>query len=311
MFPSRFSAQYDTRMPMAMARVAKFHSTRRTRELSSSVPKAGKVLFSAAALIATGASGLWWFTVSGHDVPQLAELPATEGISRSSMSEREVTDILSQEAYSYTPHSRSGVWRYDGTRIAANTPCEDRFVHGRISSPSRDRRPWSAWGIFDGHSGWQTAELLSKQLVPFVRANLNQLTAPSDDQSAIKRAIVKGFVDLDNVIMNTALETARSKVPLQEKIRTLAPAYSGSCALLSLFNPSTRTLYVACTGDARAVLGQKSADGKWKAIPLSIDQNGDNADEAARLLKEHPGEDDLVKNGRVLGLMTSRAFGDA
>src|SRR5690606_16587843 len=41
-------------------------------------------------------------------------------------------------------------------------------------------------------------------------------------------------------------------------------------------------------------------------------QTGGNADEAARLRKEHPDERYVVRNGRVLGgLEPTRAFGDA
>lgn len=92
----------------------------------------------------------------------------------------------------------------------------------------------------------------------------------------------------------------------------LAPALSGSCALLSFYDSQTKLLRVACTGDSRAVLGRRSAKGKWVSKPLSIDQTGQNEDEVARLRKEHPGEEHVVANGRVLGgLEPSRAFGDA
>lgn len=77
-----------------------------------------------------------------------------------------------------------------------------------------------------------------------------------------------------------------------------------------MYDPITSTLHVACTGDSRAVLGQKR-NGKWEAIPLSVDQTGSNKDEIARIYREHPGEGDIVKDGRVLGMMVSRAFGDS
>lgn len=57
-------------------------------------------------------------------------------------------------------------------------------------------------------------------------------------------------------------------------------------------------------------MGQKASDGKWEAIPLSMDQTGHNKEEIARLHNEHPGEEDVVKDGRELGMMVSRAFGD-
>jgi len=92
----------------------------------------------------------------------------------------------------------------------------------------------------------------------------------------------------------------------------LAPALSGSCALLSFYDSKSKLLRVACTGDSRAVLGRRSQSGKWTATGLSIDQTGSNPDEAARMRKQHPGEEYVVRNGRVLGgLEPTRAFGDA
>jgi len=92
----------------------------------------------------------------------------------------------------------------------------------------------------------------------------------------------------------------------------LAPALSGSCALLSFYDSNTKLLRVACTGDSRAVLGRRGASGKWTATPLSVDQTAGAPDEEARLRKQHPGEDNVVRNGRVLGsLEPSRSFGDA
>jgi len=126
----------------------------------------------------------------------------------------------------------------------------------------------------------------------------------------VQRAIIKGFMNLDDSIVKTALGTSQSQESLQQKVKKLASAYSGSCALLSMYDSTTGTLHVACTGDSRAVLGQQKPDGKWEAMPLSVDQTGKNKEEIARLHKEHPDEEDIIQNGRVLGIGVSRAFGD-
>lgn len=95
-------------------------------------------------------------------------------------------------------------------------------------------------------------------------------------------------------------------------VELLAPALSGSCALLSFYDSKTNMLRVACTGDSRAVLGRRGRNGKWTASPLSEDQTGATPSEAARLQLEHPGEQYVTHNGRVLGgLEPTRAFGDA
>jgi len=96
------------------------------------------------------------------------------------------------------------------------------------------------------------------------------------------------------------------------------PALSGSCAILAVLDTARRNLYVACTGDCRAVAGiwEEASDGtgSWKVEVLSEDQTGRNEKEAERMRSEHPEEekDDVIRNGRVLGgLEPTRAFGDA
>lgn len=117
---------------------------------------------------------------------------------------------------------------------------------------------------------------------------------------------------LDDEIVHESvkkLKKAQSKVAAAE---LLAPALSGSCALLSFYDSRSKLLRVACTGDSRAVLGRRGSNGKWTATPLSEDQTGGTVSEAERLRAEHPGEPNVVRNGRILGgLEPSRAFGDA
>lgn len=95
----------------------------------------------------------------------------------------------------------------------------------------------------------------------------------------------------------------------------MLPALSGSCALLTYIDSATRDVYVACTGDSRAIGGwHDTRTGKWTIEPLSEDQTGRNPSEAARMRKEHPASetDNVVMRGRVLGgLEPTRAFGDA
>lgn len=55
---------------------------------------------------------------------------------------------------------------------------------------------------------------------------------------------------------------------------------------MALLDPSQRDLYVACTGDSRAVAGvwEENGDGtgKWHVEVLTEDQTGRNASEAER-----------------------------
>ncbi|KAJ5135061.1 protein serine/threonine phosphatase 2C [Penicillium bovifimosum] len=261
-----------------------------------------------------GTPGLWWLVNTRDDVPHLGSPPAEHWSVEPGPSKDQVTRIISQGAYSFLVRNVSGVSRYDGAQVASNSPCEDQFIHGKFPSPWKGGKKWMAWAVLDGHSGAQTAELLKEQLLPFVRYSLSRIKPSSTENTVpeelVQHAIIKGFTNLDDSIVKTALATSQSEKSLQEKVRKLAPAYSGSCALLSMYDSTTGRLHVACTGDSRAVLGQQRPDGRWEAMPLSVDQTGYNKEEIARLQKEHPDEEDMVKNGRVLGLAVSRAFGD-
>ncbi|KNG87183.1 pyruvate dehydrogenase [Aspergillus nomiae NRRL 13137] len=300
-----------TRNSLSKTQVRNFYSRKDTS------PAINKTWRSFAITGLVSAPGFWWLTAThDDDVPRLEASPAGHLVAEPGPSKDEVTRIISKDAYSFPVKSVAGVNRYDGTQLASNSLCEDRFTHGIFPSPLNDGAQWMAWAVFDGHAGWQTAELLKDQLLPFVRHSLGQVKSASSEEGSIPdevvhHAITKAFVDLDDSIIKTALQTVQSSEPLQDKLKKLAPAYAGSCALLSLYDSVTSSLHVACTGDSRAVLGQQLPDGKWEAIPLSVDQTGSNEDEVARINQEHPGEKNIAKDGRILGMMVSRAFGDS
>lgn len=230
----------------------------------------------------------------------------------------QVTSMLNHDAWAVTNTETPGVARYHGVQVPSNAKCEDRYVHGRFPAPVSDggkaAKDWLAWGVFDGHIGAQTAELLSHQLVPFVYRHLKGL-ATKPLEGGIEQAIKNAFLALDDTFIAPAQETmADASLGLAEKVARLTPGANGSCALLSLFDPATQTLRVACTGDSRAVLGWRdpsAGGGQWKTLALSEDQSGSSDAEIARLNALHPNEPGMVQGGRVLGLMCSRAFGDA
>ena len=166
--------------------------------------------------------------------------------------------------------------------------------------------------------GWTTSAKLRQSLISFVARELNttykaahSLGAPPSAQ-AIDTAIKTGFLRLDDEIVNQSVERVLKSNSKRVAAELLGPALSGSCALLSFYDSISKTLRVACTGDSRAVLGRRNDAGKWVAHPLSEDQTGSNPHEEQRMRREHPGEDRVIHNGRVLGgLEPTRAFGDA
>ena len=221
-----------------------------------------------------------------------------------------------------------GVVRYDVVQIPSNDPIEDDHSEKIIEVPQTVAAPeegqsssdWMFWGVFDGHSGWTTSAKLRQSLISYVARELNTtyleavsnpaITVPTAE--SINNAITKGFLQLDHEIVHDSVHKVQEAKSKRVAAELLAPALSGSCALLSFYDSRSKMLRVACTGDSRAILGKRGSSGKWTATQLSIDQTGQNADEANRMRKEHPGEPDVIKNGRVLGgLEPTRAFGDA
>lgn len=142
------------------------------------------------------------------------------------------------------------------------------------------------------------------------------LTDPSvafPSAESIDKAIKGAFLRLDHEIVHESVAKV-TKMGNSKRIAAelLAPALSGSCALLSFYDSKSKLLRVACTGDSRAVLGRRGPSGKWTAMPLSEDLTGGTPSEIARLRAEHPGEEFVTHKGRILGqLEPSRAFGDA
>ena len=239
----------------------------------------------------------------------------------------QATQKLRKTEESYLVGRANGVVRYDLVQVASNNPIEDDHAEKIVSvdqtiTPGQDgsSSDWMFWGVFDGHSGWTTSAKLRQVLISYVARELNiayksalvapGLTVPSPQ--AIDAAIKKGFLILDNEIVHKSVEKTLSKSTKLASTELLAPALSGSCALLSFYDSSTKLFRVACTGDSRAVLGRKGATGKWTATALSEDQTGGTPSEMERLRAEHPGEEYVVHRGRILGsLEPSRAFGDA
>ncbi|KAI1463323.1 protein serine/threonine phosphatase 2C [Daldinia caldariorum] len=250
----------------------------------------------------------------GTGIPDLNRLGLSDQIAYSPVPTAEdVTRQLNEHAFSVWTRGKL-VRRYDGAQLASNSPCEDAFVHGSFSNPlNKSDEDWLAWGVFDGHCGWQLSNLLSKQLIPYVRNSL-QNAKPKDggqlSDEDIQNAIISAFTSLDHALVKTAKETIESNLSFAEKARRLEIAYAGSCALLALLDPRSRKLTVASTGDCRAVLGQKTADGKWTATDLTTDCTGATPSEIARIQAQFPDEPEVVKGGRVWGMQPSRTFGD-
>jgi pyruvate dehydrogenase phosphatase len=146
-------------------------------------------------------------------------------------------------------------------------------------------------------------------------------TPPDADPNRFSQAIQEAFTKLDTEITGAAVRLLASElaqsdnkdknfIPDLSKHQlgqaAIMPALSGSskprpvgsrnmiihvepvgsCAILAVLDTARRNLYVACTGDCRAVAGiwEEGTDGKgsWKVEVLSEDQTGRNVKEADR-----------------------------
>ncbi|KAF5022896.1 hypothetical protein F66182_5056 [Fusarium sp. NRRL 66182] len=221
---------------------------------------------------------------------------------------------LREDVHTFVFDGNAGVkGRVDIVRVSSNNPIEDNYDLKIAKGVGGERTLYS--GVYDGHAGWATSQVLKAALVPYVSGALATIT-PASSPEQIDDAIRKAFVRLDDRILSNAEEAVKSGLDPGSAavISAIAPAIAGSCALLTIFEPSTSTLRTAVAGDSRAVRGAWSLDtNRYEADVLGKDQTGFNQDEVERLDKEHPGElRDMIntESGRLFGMAITRAFGD-
>jgi pyruvate dehydrogenase phosphatase len=116
----------------------------------------------------------------------------------------------------------------------------------------------------------------------------------------VSHAMAEAFAKLDHELINAPLRILAANLDEESKknkvvpdlsrhplaLTSMLPAVSGSCALMAVFDTANRDLYVACTGDSRAVVGvwepTEDEKGQWRVEVLTEDQTGRNPNEAAR-----------------------------
>ncbi|XP_052817345.1 pyruvate dehydrogenase [acetyl-transferring]-phosphatase 1, mitochondrial-like [Mya arenaria] len=136
----------------------------------------------------------------------------------------------------------------------------------------------------------------------------DQLIAPSDECTV--EDILKGaFMRLDHDILADAIPKEGSADLINHE--TLSLAFTGACANIAYIDGTD--VYVANTGDCKAIIGQHIDDETWMPVFLSNEHDANNDDELDRIYGRHPGEKQtVIKNSRLLGdLAPLRAFGDA
>ncbi|KKP00701.1 hypothetical protein THAR02_07188 [Trichoderma harzianum] len=295
---------------------------------TAEVPKPSKsstgslAIWGAAAVVATGGAAYWLKKKpTNNTIPSVpilkpvtsdAEIPITSPVKALDL--RSANEKLREQAQSFVFDSTDGEkGRVDTVRVASNDPVEDEWSIGFGGGIQGEKTLYA--GVFDGHAGWATSKVLKEALIPYVSSSLGKIGYASSGD-VVDAAIKKAFTNLDDCIMVKAQMAVEGgcEPGSAEAISALAPAFAGSCALLTIYEPRSSTLRTAVTGDSRAVLGSWSADAKaFTAHALSKDQTGFNEEEVKRLNAEHPGEgSDILsaETGRLMGIAVTRGFGD-
>ena len=165
----------------------------------------------------------------------------------------------------------------------ANDPIEDRFLVRNVCLPKSNSwggsffnkasadNTWSFHAIFDGHGGWQVAEMAAERLVPETISNISK-TSKEDIQrnKGINGAILKSFQAVEHEYLNKVRDAYRLGYGEVAKV--------GACALLAVRNKSD--LYLANCGDCRAVLGSKT-------MATGDDQKKKRRHVCSRLTRDH------------------------
>jgi pyruvate dehydrogenase phosphatase len=150
--------------------------------------------------------------------------------------------------------------------------------------------------VFDGHGGWEVAELASQRLIPGIMqelgADLTSLIVGKTTSGNVYNPIsdnpkiVKAFHDFDNYYINTVAKTAFAA-------GSFKVASVGSCVCVGMVSrphglSGLGHLVVANLGDCRAVLA--SGDNTWIAKQITNDHNCRLKVEQEALQKAHPEE---------------------
>ncbi|KIY53152.1 protein serine/threonine phosphatase 2C [Fistulina hepatica ATCC 64428] len=211
------------------------------------------------------------------------------------------------------------------TRLKSAT--QDRFV---VTDIELSDGSWKLRAVLDGHGGHDAVNFASQSIAAFLRSRLNDVIDAHDNSppaDAVARAIVDAVRDMDNSIADglyalfpggeqslssmTNEEISAIVNDAPENHQKVMRCVNGSTLLLSLIDARRENLWVCSLGDCQAVLCQEAESGQWSSSVLSFNHNAGDPGEAARLKSEHPGEEEIILNDRVLGVIAiTRAIGD-
>ncbi|GAA5949303.1 hypothetical protein JCM21900_005598 [Sporobolomyces salmonicolor] len=124
---------------------------------------------------------------SSFTVPVIAQTGGTSTKTLTLLTATETNARLHENEASFAVSRRGNpVLRYDTNNLASNSPIEDDSCCVILERDAKNKVKGDLvfWGVFDGHSGWQTSRLLSSSLVSYVARELDAVfrsAAPYSD----------------------------------------------------------------------------------------------------------------------------------
>mmetsp|Transcript_71213 Transcript_71213/g.82834 ORF Transcript_71213/g.82834 Transcript_71213/m.82834 type:complete len:423 (-) Transcript_71213:159-1427(-) len=191
--------------------------------------------------------------------------------------------------------------RFGVVQYAANKPIEDRFHTKQLESLDG-----YVVSVFDGHGGWQVAELAMNHLANDLDALLKENQKKHNNiDDCIKESLKQAFNKVEERYLEVAREAYENGFP--------AVARMGACGLVALVH--NKRLYVANAGDCKAVLASTNEKGEVELTKLNQKFNANSKKEQQRLKSQFKENDIYIcrKTGACYVkniLQPTRAFGD-
>ncbi|GAA5885080.1 hypothetical protein JCM6882_007220 [Rhodosporidiobolus microsporus] len=177
-----------------------------SRRYATSPPPPGRRSAYDLALLGIGGAGLTGFLLwkgkgQSHEMPTSSEgertsftVPVVEQTGSAGtktltlLTQGETNHRLKENEASFAVSRRNNpLIRYDTNNLASNSPIEDDSccVILERDATSKVKGDLVFFGIFDGHSGWQTSRLLSSSLVSYVARELDLVFRGSDPYASL------------------------------------------------------------------------------------------------------------------------------
>ena len=209
----------------------------------------------------------------------------------------------------------AAVIKFSGAQLNSNEPVEDMEPEAIVYDyKDSARRPLIVATVADGHSGPYTSAWLKGQLsnlmigtllmgngfktnFPPLEKQTGTVTMPAAfkiDPKQVEAHIKKSFVSVDQylvwqmpkMLMEQLAGKTKEDIDPSKLSGQILPGYSGACALAAVIDTEEQNMWVAVTGDCRAVAGfyDQKADGTgtWRVDVLSEDQTAESPKEIAR-----------------------------